>query len=226
MNVPHGENRSTVTEGTASDPYVEARAMPGTSAQPVRPTGIAVLGVLCTIAGLLALLSSMGGLVNLLFGQQFAAMFTQNGPFAEAQAEMNEKMAAVLAKYLIPNLLIAVAGLVLGGFFLTGGVAVLLGKAWSRTLLRRTLLLAIVYEIFRTVIYGFTQFEVMPITQGYMEQVAGGGDGEMIAQMSSVMMIVGFVFWGLWTLAKLALMAWGRSYLGKPHLDSYFAGSA
>ena len=110
----------------------------------------------------------MGGLVNLVFGQQFAAMFNQGGPFAEAQAEMNEKMAAVLAKYLIPNLLIAIAGLMLGGLFLTGGVAVLLGKGWSRTLLRHSLLLAIIYEVFRTIVYGLTQFEIMPITQEYM----------------------------------------------------------
>jgi len=176
--------------------------------------------------GILGVLSSLVALLNALFSSQFASLFGQGGPFQEAQAEMNEKMASVLAKYFVANLLLSISGIVLGALLAIGAVGLLAGCAWSRKLLLRTLLLLIVYEIIRAVVYGFTQFEIAPITQEYMEKIAGGPDasgGEFVAQFSAIMMVVGIVIWTGWTLIKLALMAWGRRYIGSKKLDDYFA---
>ncbi len=38
--------------------------------------------------------------------------------------------------------------------------------------------------------------------------------------------IIGFIFWGGWTLFRISLMAWGRQYLGKPSLDEFFGTQA
>ncbi|TWU36098.1 hypothetical protein [Novipirellula artificiosorum] len=213
----------------SSNPYVEARVSeavtgPNDSATVVRPTGITVVGVLSILAGILGLLGSVGGVVNLIFGQKMASMFNQGMPQQDAQAEMQRELAAVVAKYMIPNVLILIVGAVLGACFLSGGIGVIRRKPWSRLLLRRTLFFAILCEVLRMILYGFTQLEMVPITRTYFERMAAdqGGGAAAMAQFSGFAMLIGLAFYAVWALIKLGIMFWGRMYLNRSELDPYF----
>jgi hypothetical protein len=226
MTIPGKDDSASDLTDSAENPFCEAERKPSGTSRAVRPTTATVLGVVYTIMGILATLSSVVALLNALFSAQIASVVGQGGPFQDAQAEMYEKMASVLAKYFVVNVLLSISGIVLGSVLAIGAVGMLAGYAWSRKLLLRTLLVLIVYEIIRAVVYGFTQFEIAPITQEYMEEVAGGSNasgGEFVAQIAAIMMVVGVVIWSGWTLIKLALMIWGRRYIASEKLDDYFA---
>ncbi len=227
MNHDHNDETSPAPQAAAQNPFVDVREGGIRSTQDVRPTPATVLAVVGAILGILGLLSSLAGLLNTFFSRQLASMFNQGGPFQDAQTEMNEKMAAVLANYFIPNLLLSIAGIVLFVLLVSGAVGLLTGKAWSRNLLRRVLLLLIIYEVIRLVAYGLMQMEIMPITREYMERIADADTnspgGQFVSKISGIMMVVGVVMWSGWFSIKIAMMIWARRYLGKNHLDEYFA---
>ncbi|WP_442510189.1 hypothetical protein SH528x_001797 [Novipirellula sp. SH528] len=214
----------TTGDPAVSNPYVQAPVVEDVS--PVRPTGITVVAVVCIVAGILGGLSSVGSLANTLFAQRFAAMFTPQGEAGKIQVEMQRETMAIFAKYYIPNLLIGFLGIILGVALVAGGIGLLQRKRWGRTWIRRTLLVAIILECVRIVTYSLMQFEIFPVTKEYMQKIANaqGGPmgGETVAWFSTIGVVVGMVFFIGWFLIKLFLMIWGRRYLAKPMLDSYF----
>ncbi|WP_345687133.1 hypothetical protein [Novipirellula caenicola] len=221
MNEPSSEHAGDASE---ANPYVQAQLVHDVAV--VRPTGITVIAVVCIVAGILGSLSSLGSLANTLFSERFASMFTPSGPAGEIQGEMQREMMAVLGKYYFVNLALAVAGMAIGIALFVGGIGVIQGKAWSRGWVRRTLLVAIFFEVVRVVVYSLTQFEMYPVTQEYMQKIAGEQNGAMggetMAWFSTIGVVISMVFIVGWFLLKLFLMIWGRRYLAKETLDSYF----
>ncbi|EMI17153.1 membrane protein [Rhodopirellula maiorica SM1] len=213
---------------TEANPYVRAQLADDVAV--VRPTGITVVAVVCLVAGILGGLSSLGSLANTLFAERFASMFTPPGAAGEIQAEMQREMMAVLGKYYFVNLAMSVAGIAIGVALFVGGIGAIQGKLWSRFLIRRTLLVAIFFEVVRVVVYSLTQFEMFPVTQEYMQKIAGQQNGAMggdtMAWFSTIGVVISMLFVVGWFLLKLFLMIWGRRYLAKPMLDSYFGTPA
>ncbi|TWU10075.1 hypothetical protein Pla52o_57790 [Novipirellula galeiformis] len=192
----------------------------------VRPTGITVIAVVCIVAGMLGGLGAVGSLSQTLWGDRISSMFTPAGEVGELQREMQQAMMAVLGKYFIVNLVLGGMAIVLAVAFIAAGIGLIQGKQWSRTWARRTLLWAIGLETVRVAVYAMTQYELFPVTQEYMQKMAGGQgngvDGETIAWISSIGVVIAMLFYVVWFLLKLILMIWARKYLAKPHLNGYF----
>ncbi|WP_372722468.1 hypothetical protein [Novipirellula sp.] len=213
---------------TEANPYVQAQLADDVAV--VRPTGITVVAVVCIVAGILGGLSSLGSLANTLFAQRFASMFTPSGAAGEIQGEMQREMMAVLGRYYFVNIALSFLGIAIGAALFAGGIGLIQRKLWSRSWIRRTLLVAIFFESVRVVVYSLTQFELFPVTQEYMQKIAGqqggGMGGETMAWFSTIGVVISMLFIVGWFSLKLFLMIWGRRYLAKPTLDGYFGVSA
>ncbi|TWU45726.1 hypothetical protein Q31b_09020 [Novipirellula aureliae] len=209
----------------SGNPYVQARMAGSPDTAVVRPTGVTVISVLAILAGVVGLFGSLMIGIQLLVGDKLMTMMNQGGPFEEAQAEMQQDINAVMARFLIPSVLIGVTGLLLAVLYLSGGVGLILRKRWSRVLMRRTLLFAIVFECLRNAVYGLMQLQIAPINEAYMRKLAEKqGGGEMVAQFTSIAAVVGIVFFLAWALVKVGLITWAYRYLRKPIVVEYIDG--
>ena len=127
-------------------------------------------------------------------------------------------MNAVQAKFFWFTVPLTVGGIVISGLMAAGGIGLLKLKESARVLLRRVLLVAIVFEFCRAIVYALTQLEMLPIMENYMGKIseAGGGPGgEAMGQMMSLMMWIGMAMWGVWLLFKVAMMFFGSHYLNR-----------
>ena len=220
---PQDESRGKVPN---MDPYaVQPPRVYATGDVSVRPTGVTVIAVVCLLAGIVGLLSGIFGLIGLFFGEYVANAFPQPAEAQKLQQQMQAEINAVTQKFFWLTLPLMLIGLLISTCLVAGGIGLLATKPWARVLLRRVLLGAIVIECIKSVTYVFTQLEMGPIMHEYMGKIAGnsgGAGGEAMGQMMQAITYVGIGFMVIWTLAKLAMMAWGSRYLNRPATKEYF----
>lgn len=187
----------------------------------VRPTALTIISVLAILGGIVGVLGGVFGLVQLLLGQWLAEAFTpQVGPDAELQQQLQEKINAVNNQFLIPNIISTLALAVLGGLLLYGGIGLLRWKLSAADLLRKVVLFGIFFEIGRMILAGSIQYKMVPLiteqVTASMKTNDGNPAGESLSQFVMIAMIATGVVWAFWVFAKIGLMIWARSYLGRP----------
>jgi len=219
MNDPTEPDSVVNPYAAHSQPSVQAVAVA------LRPTGVTVISVLCIVGGIMGFLA---GLMQL--GQQLVQGFVmsslQPGKAGDAQREWYAQMQAVNDRYLIPNLGFGVAAMALGLCLLIGGAALLKPKSWARTWVRRTFLVAIIFEILRQILYVVWQVELFPVMQRQFEvMVAPNGDSTgspaMLKTMQTAIMLLSYGFGAIWFLTKLVAYIWGRRYLNGKIAKAY-----
>jgi len=99
-------------------------------------------------------------------------------------------------------------------------------KKWARTWVRRTFLVAIVFEILRQILYVVWQVELFPMMQKQFDvMVIPNGDSiesrEMLKTMQTAAMFMMYGFGAIWFLTKLVAYAWGRRYLNGAIAKAY-----
>tara|TARA_R110002049_G_scaffold2750_9_gene22377 strand:+ start:48174 stop:48818 length:645 start_codon:yes stop_codon:yes gene_type:complete len=191
----------------------------------VRPTGLTVIAVISLLAGIVGLLSGFFGVAGLFLGEMFANVVQPAGPGQDLQQAMQKDINAVTQKYFWVTLPLLLAGMVVSGLMATGGIGILASKCWSRVLLRRVLMVAIIVECLKAVTQFLSQLEMGPIMREHMGKIANSGNspgGEAMGQMIQVMTYFGIAFMAVWTIMKIALMIWARVYLNRPATKEFF----
>ena len=90
------------------------------------------------------------------------------------------------------------------------------------------LVFTVLYEVLRQCFWMVTQWEMYPIMRRNMRSIAeasapkgSGGMVEMMSQIQTGAMLVGFVFWLVWVSVKICFMLWARRYLIREHVVHY-----
>ncbi len=216
---------SAFGEPTAADPIREAYVSPPIRSNdvgpPIRPLGITVIMVLGLLFGILGMFNAAMAAVGLMFGEYIQAMVNAQGN--ETQMQMQAELQEVGRRFLIPNVLLLLCAAAVSSALAVGGIGLMMTKPWSRTLLRRTFLAAIVLEIARGGFGLAMQIQNVPIMKKYLDEAEQGGPG--LAQMTSFFMWVGLAFWLIWAVIKIGMLIWGRAYLAGRSAESYFAAT-
>ncbi len=194
----------------------------------VRPIGLTVVGVLCTLDGIIGVLLGLMGVVQLFFAQHIANAFTAgSGPMMEAQQKMQQQVQTVNDAFFVPNLIGMLALLVLSVVFLVGGIGLLRDRNRARLILRKAMLFAIALEISRLVLQSIIQIKMMPIMEGYVADLTAGannqGGSAAMSQFAMIGVVVGIVMWLIWSMIKVGLLIWGRIYLNRPNVIDYMS---
>ncbi len=194
----------------------------------VRPLGLTVTGVLCTLGGIIGTMTGLMALGQLFLAETLANAFSfGEGGMVEAQKEMQQQMQAITNTFFIPSLLSILAMLALSIALLVGGIGLLRDRARARILLRKVFIAAIILELCRAVLQSLVQVRMVPVMESYMKKLSSGGEGpggsDAMAQFASIGIIIGIVFWLGWAVIKIGLLIWGRVYLNRPHVVEYLS---
>lgn len=187
----------------------------------LRPLGVTVVMVLCIIMGVGGLFSGCFATVGLAFGEIFSAMAgaAPDNPQMQLQARLQETNRQMM----IPNIIMAILGVVLSGCFLAGGLGLLKAKPWTLKLIRRTMLVAIVFECVRAGTVVWMQMKNGPIMEKFYREMAEKNQGPDMSEMMVFFMWGGIAAWGMWAIIKIGLMIWGRIHLGGESAEKYIA---
>jgi hypothetical protein len=188
--------------------------------------------VIAIILGGLGLLGSLVAIAGLAAGPRLQQSLTMQpqGPGSdkviEVQRTMQQKIQAVTDRYWWPNAGFALVNLGLAASMVTGGIMVLNRAARARTLLMAVFAVAILFEISRSVVQGFMQWEmagvmsdVLPRMMGASAPANGPGAQQaaaMAAAIGKASIIAGVAFSLIFSAAKLIYYAVGWSYLRRP----------
>ena len=214
------ENPFAQAAGNAETPPPVATAGPKPP-----PGALQVISILCLILGVLGLISSCGG--GLVFGfQSFFFQMIENAPLNNQNEfqKLNFK-AATNSAVMIPNVLLLLFNFVVAPMLLLGGINTLRKKEAGRRMLRRGLLLGMIYNALKAVLGVVGQLIVMNSLAQAIDNYDGPGDQDeisMMFEMTQVFGIGGAVFAGLISLALLGFYFWARNYLNKPDVIDYF----
>ena len=126
---------------------------------------------------------------------------------------------ALQASQFFPNLIFGGCNIILGSLLAIGAVGVLGTKEWGRTLLRNSLLVAIVFVIIRAAYSLWVQFTSI----AYIKKMIGDGQDAAAVEMGmQIGLIIGFVCVIAWLLVLVVFYVWSRIYLNKPHVKAIF----
>lgn len=196
----------------------------------IRPNGVTAIAIVCLIGGGFGCLIGCLTLLQMIFADQIQALSTvAAGPNAEEQAAFQNEVAAVTDRFIIPNAISGLATLGLSAALFVGGIGLLVGKAWAGRWMPRILVVAIVFEILRGILYATIQLQMLPVMETFGEQMSRAGDGpdgEMLSQMMRISVFAGLAFWATWALIKLGLLTWAIIYLRGSTAREYLLGSA
>lgn len=211
----------------ASNPYSNMQGPEQPSTVSVRPTGATVVAVICLVFGLIGVLAGLLAVLQMVFAQQIADAMVPAGQAGDLQREMNEAMSSITSKYLIPNIIITVTSILISSSLVIGAFGILTRKVWAPSWMRKLFLAAIIFEVLRGIVYVFMQVDMLPVMQESMTKMTessapGNANMESMQTIQQMSLIIGIVFWGLWALMKIALMLWGRIYMGRQHVKDYF----
>ncbi|MGV3483230.1 MAG: hypothetical protein ACO1RT_02295 [Planctomycetaceae bacterium] len=223
------DDHSPLPTSHGNHPY-SAHMPPAGSLEPGqhRPSGLTATGVLCIVGGVVGILSGLLTLLNALLSDVMASAFSMPGPDQAAQQQFYDQLQAVADRYFIATLVTSSATFLIGLGLLAGGVGIFSSPPWGRILIRRVLVAAMVIEIVKAIVYSLSQFDMMPIMESHMQQMAdkAGGGAMPMGEMMRVMTWIGISIWLVWAMLKFGLYLAGRHYLKRPHVIAYFAGKA
>jgi hypothetical protein len=146
------------------------------------------------------------------------------------QAEMNAKTMAIVNRFRLVNVTVALFQMGLAVALVAGGMRALAMKEAGRRLLWWACGLAILFELARAVPYVFMQLENMALMEDYfpriMEESAPGAQGAQMAAFGKMLarfsMIMGWVIFFGWLILKLVFFGVGYYYLGQPKTKALY----
>ena len=211
----------------------EPKPLPG-----YRPGGLTAVCIIAIVLGGLGIFASLSAFTMSLVGnqvQQFQQQFAAAGSPPEVQqvqAEMNAETMRIANRFRLANVGISLTHLVVAGCLLLGGIWALQLKEKGRRLLWAVCLVAIVFELARSVPNVLMQMENAALMEEYMPrlmqaQTPGDQDaqvaefGRMFARFS---MIMGWVIFAGWLSLKLVFFAVAARYLWSPRVKAIYTG--
>jgi len=222
-----------------TNPFGEKSQAPvAFSADPAarRPGVLTAVCVIAILVGLLGVLSGISKLFNALFGarmqQMFAGFGAVNAEMREAQERMYATLTAAMEPFLIPNLILAVAQLLLCGVLVYGAAKTLKLQEQGRRILATTAALLLLFEVGQGVVQGLMQMRMMPVMERHMSDVmqatpgAAPGAGKLGQALGRVSIVAGLVFQIAWMLIKLGYYGFTVRYLRRDRVRALCAESA
>jgi hypothetical protein len=215
-----------------ADP-VAAKPLPG-----YRPGGLTAVCVIAIVLGGLGVFASLSAFTMSLLGnqiQQFQQQFAAAGSPPEVQdvqAEMNAATMQIANRFRLVNIAFSLMHFAVTVSLVAGGIWALLLQEQGRRLLWAVCLVAIVFELARSVPNILMQMENAALMEEYMPrlmqaQTPGDQDaqvaefGRMFARFS---MIMGWVIFAGWLSLKLVFFAIAARYLGSPPVKAIYSG--
>ena len=202
-----------------------------------RPTGLTVICVLAIVLGGLGTLTAVITGVQLAVGKQLQQSFQSMGnpdtELQKLQQEMQDEIWAVTKRFIVPNVVLAIAKFGLCAALLYAAIRTLQLRDSGRRLLAWICTLLIAFEITALIVFIVFESQVHPIMTKYMpEMMAGpnGGDAQAAdfgAIAASGAIIFAIVVQAVWVLAKVIYYGVSLRYLRKPAIRELFepAGS-
>ncbi len=174
-----------------------------------RPGGLTAVSVIAIILGGLGLLGSLMTFASLAVGsrlQQALEMSPQGhgrDRSIEVQRTMQKRIQAVSDRYCWPNAAFALANVCLSGGMLAGGIMALNRTARARTLLMAVFSVAILFEISRSIVLAFMQWEMATVMSDLLPRMmersapSNGPNAQLPAAMGAAIakasMVIGLV---------------------------------
>ena len=205
-----------------------------------RPGGLTAICVIGIVLGSLGVLGSLAGIAGLVAGPRLQeAMMPPAGPGGnksiEIQRTMQKKMQAVTDRYRWPNGAFALMNLGLATSMLAGAVMALKRGPKARALLITVFAVAIPFEILRTVVLAFMQWETSAVVSDMLPRMmavpapVNGPQAQQAAAMASAVakasVVAGIAFLVIFSVAKLSYYAIGWFYLRRPVVRHWFSGA-
>jgi predicted secreted protein len=213
---------------------------PSTSASappaPQKPRGLsAVVGLTMAVA-ILGLFTGLTGLGSLVFAKNLPAPFKMMRvqPPSEQMRRLADVQARMLeAGRLAPAIPLYVAVFPMATWLLVSVRRVSRRQRGALPGLERAVLAFALLELGFLALQIAIQLRVRPLMAEMMEVAATGSSAPMAAGVSRMMgtfmegaVIVGLVFGVLWSLAKIGLCLYARSYARKPEVRAWVDGAA
>jgi hypothetical protein len=215
------------------NPYQSPMASVSSSGVPgARPSGFTAVCVIAIVLGGLGLLGSFAAIVSLAAGPRLQEAMTPkpqgrgNDRVIEMQRTMQQRVQAVTDRYWWPNAGFALLNVGLAGGMLSGGIMALNRVPRARTILIAVFSVALLFEVFRTIVYIFMQWEMAAVMSEMlprmMEATAPRNApnpqqaAAIAATAAKVGIVVGLAFTLIFSVAKLVYYAVGRSYFNRP----------
>ncbi len=203
-----------------------AAPTPNTGAKPVikkAPGGLTAVLIISLVLGILGLLGSCAGAGGLAFQSKIQEMQAEMDP---GQAAMQEELAKVQNKQLIPNLIMLGLNFIVAPLLIFGAIGGLNRKQWGHKILGIGLLLAAFLAVLKTVLTAIMQLQMIePMQKGMAQGMPGNADpaaAEMAASFAGIAIYVAIGFSVFWAIALLVFYLWGWTYLRKEPVRQYF----
>jgi hypothetical protein len=222
----------------SNNPYADfspAHARP-VSGAPSRPGALTAVAVIALVLGILGFFSSCLAVVMLPMQTQFQAALggiapgPSASPIERQQYEMQVALAAMNQEYIVPQMVIAAAHIILAACMIIGATLVLRGRERGRAFLIYTVLIVIVFELLRTAFAVFLQLQMLPVYDEFVnrmarEATASSADQTIlwITRMMKGVMLAVVVFAVAWPLAKIIIYGLSARYLSGDVAREYFA---
>ncbi|MBL8888528.1 MAG: hypothetical protein JNL67_01020 [Planctomycetaceae bacterium] len=203
----------SATESSSSSP----ENPPQSAYAPVDPNralGLIPIAAIAIFLGVIGIAAVIGGLVDLLFGDQID--YVSGMGMQQPYAEMQESLQAIQDAYRIPKAILLPLNLIVSTLLIVGSILVL--RRVNSALLRTACWMGVVLELFYLILIVMLQLQTIPVMEKAMSGLSGG-TGSAIA---SIFSFVGLAFTGVWFLAKEAFYIWAAFYLAKPHVKANF----
>ncbi len=197
-----------------------------------RPGGLTAVCVIAVILGGMGLLGSLAAIAGLAAGSRLQQAMTMSpqGPgrdkLVEVQRAMQQRIQAVTDRYWWPNAGFALFNAGLAASMLAGGIMALNRARGARTLLITVFAVAILFEISRSILQVFMQWDMAVVMSDVLPRMmettapANGPNAQQAAAMATVIakasIIAGLAFTLILSVAKLSYYTVGWSYLRRP----------
>jgi hypothetical protein len=200
-----------------------------------RPGGLTAVCVIAIILGSLGLLSSLVTMGSLAVGSRFQQAMMTSSPrpgrdkVFDVQRTMQKRIQAVTDRYRRPTVGFALLNMVLAASMLAGAIMALNRVPKARTVLLTVFAVAILFEISRSIVQVFIQWETAAVMSEMLPRmmetsmpanVPNVPNAQDTAAMGTVIaraiIMVGFVFNLVLSLAKLIYYGVGWSCLRRP----------
>ncbi len=192
---------------------------PGYPQKPMTPTWVNVICIITLVLGVLGLFSvfmTVGGIfVNRAMQ---AKLEVDDSEIAQAQTRLYRET----NKHLIPNLILQVANLFITASLIIGSIMTLTRKAAGPGLLRNVFLIAILFNVLRSIYSLYVQIQMKEVMVSSM--MAGNPPKpEMVMQIMEVGYYVGLIVGVVVALALIGFYFFSYRYFGGEPAKKYFA---
>jgi hypothetical protein len=216
--------------GQSFNPYSYTDAAPAIGDEPALrpdriPAGVIVLGILLLLMGGWGLLSSLFGVIGLIF-QAVAAgsTYVPAGPQMEFQREFQSQMDAVNSRLLPFTALNVACNFLLSIPLVVAAIALFFRKDWARVLAVRVIIACAIFTGLEIVLAVVAMYLQQSIMVNYFEASAAGSP---MGSQASTFVYIGMGF-GIAMLVAMygieyGIYAFGYWYLRKPEVKAAFA---